>query len=129
MPSVSSPRPSSTQPEEASYAPVGRRLAALTVDWLLSFLVAGLLVRGTPGLWISVVFFLQYTLFTGLYGQTPGMRLLGLACIRLEDGGLLGVPRAALRALLLNLVIPAVIYGNDRRGLHDKAVGSVVVRS
>jgi hypothetical protein len=29
---------------------------------------------------------------------------------------------------LLLLVVPAVIYDRDRRGLHDKAAGCVVVR-
>ncbi|HEV7823797.1 MAG TPA: RDD family protein [Mycobacteriales bacterium] len=112
-----------------TYAPFGRRLAALTIDWLLSYLVAALFAAGDPGPWIPLVFFLQYTFFSGLFAQTPGMRLTGVAVVRLEDGRPLGLPRAALRSLLLNLVIPAVIYGEDRRGLHDKAVGSVVVRA
>ncbi|HEY0485141.1 MAG TPA: RDD family protein [Mycobacteriales bacterium] len=120
---------SSHPPVTGTYAPFGRRFAALTIDWLLSYLVAALFAGGNPGLWISVVFFLEYTFFTGLFGQTPGMRLMGVACVRLDDGQPLGLPRAALRSLLLNLVIPAVVYGQDRRGLHDKAVGSVVVRA
>jgi uncharacterized RDD family membrane protein YckC len=107
---------------------VGRRLAAVTIDWVLSLLVAGLIFRdsflGPP-----IVFFAEYTFFTGLFGQTPGMRLLGLACVRVEDGRPLGLARAALRAFLLNLVIPAVVYDKDGRGLHDRAAGSVVVRA
>ena len=111
-------------------ATFGRRFAAVTVDWLLSFLVAGLFTTGaTPGLWVTAVFFLEYTFFTGLFGQTPGMRLLGLACVRLDDGRPLGLARAAQRAFLLNLVVPAVIFDKDGRGLHDRAAGSVVVRT
>jgi uncharacterized RDD family membrane protein YckC len=112
-----------------TYAPFGRRFAALTIDWVLSYLAAALFLGENPGLWISLVFFVQYTFFTGLFGQTPGMRLMGVAVVRLADGRPLGLPRAALRSFLLNLVLPAVIYGDDRRGLHDKAVGSVVVRA
>jgi uncharacterized RDD family membrane protein YckC len=32
------------------------------------------------------------------------------------------------RTLLLALVIPAVVYDRDRRGLHDKVGATVVVR-
>jgi uncharacterized RDD family membrane protein YckC len=75
------------------------------------------------------VFFFEYTFFTGFFGQTPGMRLLGLACVRVEDGRPLGIPRAAARALLLNLVIPAVVFDKDGRGLHDRVARSIVVRA
>jgi uncharacterized RDD family membrane protein YckC len=131
--------PSSSGPATPDHAPAaslpgtpgsfGRRIAAVTVDWLLSFLVAALFSDGpTPGLTVSLVFFCEYTFFTAFFGQTPGMRLLGLACVRVEDGRPLGVARAALRAFLLNLVIPAVIFDKDGRGLHDRAARSVVVR-
>jgi len=39
----------------------------------------------------------------------------------------IGVPRAALRGLLLVLVVPALIMDGDRRGLHDKAAGTVMI--
>jgi uncharacterized RDD family membrane protein YckC len=123
------PQPAAEGVAVGQRATFGRRLAAVTVDWLLSYLVASLFADGvTPGLWVSAVFFLEYTFFTGLFGQTPGMRLLGLACVRVDDGRPLGLARAAQRALLLNLVVPAVIFDRDGRGLHDRAAGSVVVR-
>ena len=33
-----------------------------------------------------------------------------------------------IRAVLICLVIPAVVYDRDRRGLHDRAANTVVVR-
>ena len=42
---------------------------------------------------------------------------------------LIGLLRAALRTLLLCLLIPALIWDRDGRGLHDKAAGTVVVRA
>jgi uncharacterized RDD family membrane protein YckC len=113
-------------------ATFGRRLAALAVDWLLSMCVALLIAQSgwpPPGLLVTVVFFFEYTVFTGFFGQTPGMRLLGLACVRVEDGRPLGIPRAAARAFLLNLVIPAVVFDKDGRGLHDRVAQSVVIRA
>jgi uncharacterized RDD family membrane protein YckC len=112
-----------------SAAGFGRRLAALAVDGVLAALVAAVFTRPEPpGLWSSVVLVLSYTFFTGVYGQTPGMRLLGIGVVRVANGRPLGLPRAALRALLLQLLLPAVVMDADGRGWHDRAVGSVVVR-
>jgi uncharacterized RDD family membrane protein YckC len=112
-----------------SVAGFGRRLAALLLDGTLSYLVATVIAqRASPGLWSSLVLFAEYGFFTAFFGQTPGMRVLGLVCIRLRDGKALGLWRAVLRALLLQLLIPAVIYDRNGRGLHDRVAGSVVLR-
>ena len=39
------------------------------------------------------------------------------------------VVRAVPRTLLVALIIPAAIWDADRRGLHDKLFGTVVVRT
>jgi hypothetical protein len=44
-------------------------------------------------------------------------------------GGRLSLWRVALRTLLICLVIPAVVYDSDGRGLHDRIVGSRVFRT
>jgi uncharacterized RDD family membrane protein YckC len=44
------------------------------------------------------------------------------------DGGWVGLWKPVIRTVLLILVIPAVIWDADQRGLHDKAVGTVLVR-
>lgn len=112
-----------------SPAGFGRRLAALAIDCVLAALVATLFTRpDPPGLASAAVFFLAHTFFVGLFGQTPGMRLLGIGCARFGGGGPVGIPRAALRALLLQLVLPAVVMDRDGRGWHDRAAGSVMVR-
>ncbi|HEV2089151.1 MAG TPA: RDD family protein [Cryptosporangiaceae bacterium] len=112
-----------------SAASFGRRLAALAVDAVLSVLVASLFTRpDAPRLWSAIVLFGVYAFFVGFFGQTPGMRLLGIACVRLADGRPLGLPRAALRALLLQALVPAVMLDPDGRGWHDRAAGSVVIR-
>jgi uncharacterized RDD family membrane protein YckC len=112
-----------------SAAGLGRRLVALIVDCALSALMAFVFTKPhPPSFWSAVVLVIEYTFFVGLFGQTPGMRLLGIACLRVRDGKPIGLVAAAIRALLLQLLVPAVIYDQDGRGLHDKAAGSVVVR-
>ena len=112
-----------------SVAGFGRRLAAFTIDCVLAVLVAGVFTRPEPPkLWSAAVLFLAYTFFTAFFSQTPGMRLLGIGCVLVSDGKPLGVPRAALRALLLQLLFPAAVLDQDGRGWHDRLTGSVMVR-
>ncbi len=72
-------------------------------------------------------FIVEVALLDGLLGRSIGKRLLGL---RLENpaGRPIGVPRALIRMLLLCLFLPAVVMTDDKRGLHDLAAGSRVVR-
>jgi uncharacterized RDD family membrane protein YckC len=116
--------------EPLAVASFGRRLAALIVDCLLSVGVAALFSRpDPPGLLGAVVFFVSYTLFLGLFAQSPGMRLLGLRCVRTTGDGRIGIPRAALRTALLQLVVPAVLTDSRGRAWHDRAAESAVVRA
>ena len=108
-------------------APLSRRLGALVADWLLCLLVAGFAGSARTHPWAApAVLLVEYGFFLGLIGQTPGMYLTRIRCVRVR-GGLIGVPMALLRAALLLLVLPAVFLDADRRGLHDRAAGSVVV--
>jgi uncharacterized RDD family membrane protein YckC len=117
-----------------SVAGFGRRLLALVIDWLACLLLVRLFLPhidyGTPDSSLATLgfFFAELTLFTWLVGASFGQRLLGLAVVRLDGGGGPGLVRALLRSLQICLVVPAVIWDRDSRGLHDRSVGTVVVR-
>ncbi len=74
--------------------------------------------------------------FVGLLGHTLGHRILGLSVVRLAavDGerrpvpGPPGLLAGAVRTGLLCLVIPAVVWDRDGRGLHDLAARTAIVR-
>ena len=112
----------------------GRKLMALVIDWfaciLLSRLLFGQFAYGSneSGAVVLILFAGEVPLLTWLIGSSFGQRLLGLVVVR-TDGGRMSLWRAALRTLLICLVIPAVVYDADGRGLHDKAVDSVVIRT
>jgi uncharacterized RDD family membrane protein YckC len=109
-------------------APLGRRFGALVVDWILCVLAASLYADPHRVAWPPVVLLiLVYGFFIGLFAQTPGMWITRLRCVSFTTGGPIGIPRALLRGLLLALVVPALIMDSDRRGLHDRAAGSVVI--
>jgi uncharacterized RDD family membrane protein YckC len=116
-----------------SVAGFGRRLAALTIDWAasiaLSRLLFGQFTYGTPesGLTILAIFVVEVVVLTWLTAASFGQRLLGIGVVRV-DGRRLGLLPVLLRTVLLCLVVPPLVYDRDGRGLHDKAVGSVVVR-
>jgi uncharacterized RDD family membrane protein YckC len=109
-------------------APLGRRFGALVVDWILCLLVASLYADPRVVAWPPVlVLALEYGFFVGLFGQTPGMYVTRVRCVGYADGRSIGIPRALLRGALLAVLIPALIMDSDRRGLHDRAAGSIMV--
>lgn len=121
-----------------SVARVGRRIGALLIDYTAATIIATAflgfnqfalpseagLTQFTP----LVVFAVLQILFIPTAGGSPGHRILGMRVVRL-DGGWVGLWRPIVRTLLLIVVIPAVIWDEDQRGLHDKAVRTVLVRA
>ena len=112
-------------------ATFGRKFCAYLVDAILTALVAALFVgpHRAPGNWSLLVFVLMYPVFIGYFGQSPGMRLLGVRCEGVADGRPIGLGRAALRTALLLLLVPALLTGPDGRPWHDRIVGSIVLRN
>lgn len=113
-----------------SVAPIGRRLGALMIDWIASLLVAKLLFGrdGQSVAWETLAIFAAMTMVLVSFGGSSfGQRLLGIRIVSIQGGALIP-PRVIVRTLLLCLVIPAVVWNRDQRGLHDLAAGSVAVR-
>jgi uncharacterized RDD family membrane protein YckC len=122
----------------SSVAPMGRRLAALLVDWVLCYLIGSSIVRHNvftvtdahyqEAQWVALLLFVvEVYLLTAISGLTVGKRLLGLRVIR-TNGGRPGFRWAAVRTVLLLFVIPACLTDHDMRGLHDRAADTIVVR-
>ncbi|WP_435821063.1 RDD family protein [Micromonospora musae] len=131
MTAVTNPRDPHPVPPavDPSFTPptLGRRFGALIIDWVLCLLVAGIFADPVSDGWAPVlVLVVEYGFFLGLFAQTPGMYITRIRCVSWSDGGRIGVFRGLLRGLLLALVVPALIMDSHRRGLHDRASGSVV---
>jgi uncharacterized RDD family membrane protein YckC len=113
----------------------GRRLAALTIDWFVSYLIAGLFAGpdalGEPsfGFIILGVWFLLTAVPIAVFGATTGMTALGIRVASIGSEAIIGVPRALLRTLLVTLVLPPLLRDADGRGLHDRATRTIVVRT
>ncbi|WP_190278860.1 RDD family protein, partial [Cellulomonas sp. B6] len=139
-------------PQGAAAPPaVGRRVAAYAIDLALAFVVGlvGYLLGAVTGLPVTgltvalgAVVGVGQIVAEGLRGATLGAHLLGLRTVDDRTGAAPGVPRAFLRQLVVALGMPVCLVGNwvivasaawdrepARRGWHDKASGTRVVRA
>jgi uncharacterized RDD family membrane protein YckC len=114
-------------PEEGhrSVAGVGRRLGALIIDWVACMLISLAIFK--VQVWTIAFFAGEVWLLTALTGFSLGKRLVSIRVARL-DGKPVGLLRSLIRTVLLLLVVPAMVFDKDLRGLHDKAAGTVVLR-
>jgi uncharacterized RDD family membrane protein YckC len=110
-------------------------MAAFLVDSVGSGLVGRLLDPVDPdnvtiqdALAPTLVLVAVNVLGLALVGQTPGMRLFRIRVRPLTgDPARLGFVPAVIRTALLSLLVPAVIFDRDGRGIHDRLTKVVVV--
>ncbi len=113
-------------------AGTGRRLLGLAIDIAASFVIAALLTRKTtdgyptPGGWATLVFVAETVVLLCVAGQTIGMFAVKVQVVTLA-GNRITLWWALIRTALLLCLIPALVWDSDRRGLHDKASGVVVI--
>jgi uncharacterized RDD family membrane protein YckC len=117
-----------------SNAGFGVRLLAFIVDGALADLIAfavngGFHNNGRQSLSSYVAFLLIELLFVTFAGQTPGMRMFGIGVLRADMQGRASFGWVAVRTLLLAAVIPAVVTDASGRAMHDRAAGTVTIRT
>jgi uncharacterized RDD family membrane protein YckC len=82
-----------------------------------------------PGYWSLIPFAVDYVLGMLVAGRTLGMYLFGVRIIRVDQAEAVDPWRAVLRTVLLMLLVPAVVFDKDGRGLHDRYTDTAVVRA
>ena len=117
-----------------SVARMGRRIIALMIDWIAAILVTHLafpdLVYGSE-VFAAVtlgIFATQVFLLTATTGASFGYKLAGIRLISISPAPITFL-KVLVRTALLCLVVPALIWDRDGRGLHDKAVGTITMRA
>lgn len=150
-------RPAPSVPAGLELASYGRRIGGAVIDEVVGLLpvAIGLVVSGfRPGddiddtmllvLTVATALsgFVYETLMIGLFARTVGKFAVGTRVVRADNGGRLGwfgsvqramVPTVAAAVPQLGFVLGAFVYGVAfvdplRRGIHDRAAGSLVVR-
>lgn len=116
-----------------SLASWSSRLVALLLDWAGSMAVAVgifgtsvVIGTGWRSWMILAVFFVQSSVLCTLAGGSFGQLICRIGVLRLSRAPL-GFLRAVARAALVCLVLPPLVIGADRRGLHDLVVATAVV--
>ncbi len=117
-----------------SLARMGRRIAALFVDWLIAYGLAalamsfGLVSMTSLSTAVLLIWFVLGAVSVRLFGFTPGQCALGLMVVPVDGRQHVGFGRAVVRGILIAVVIPALITDADWRGLQDKVTNTAVVR-
>ena len=107
-----------------------RRFGALLIDWMLCLLIAGIVRRPVRTAWLAAGARADRRVrrsSSACSARPPACGWPGSAASSWPTAARSGCPRALLRGVLLALVVPALIMDEDRRGLHDRLAGSVVV--
>ncbi|MBK5238243.1 MAG: RDD family protein [Actinomycetales bacterium] len=120
-----------------SVARIGRRIAAISIDWALAVVVA-MLVAGKdylgltsdPGGQFTILgtFVVLQVIAIPFIGGSIGHRLCSLHVVTLR-GKHAGIWRPLVRTALLALVLPAIVWDSDQRGFHDKIAGTMLLRA
>lgn len=109
-----------------SVARLGRRIAALAIDWGTAVLIS--VAFFSYEAWATLaVFAVAQVVFLLTANGSVGHLLLGMRVVPIA-GGYLGLWRPFVRTILLCLVIPAAIWDKDQRGMHDRVAATVLVR-
>ena len=115
-----------THPEGVT---LGRRLAAITIDWLASYAIAFAFFAGGGSysdrlvgtrLSTPLIFVAEYAILIALTGASFGHRLLRLKVVVFSHGGSPTIRQALIRTGLMALVITAITYDEDGRGIHER---------
>ncbi len=106
-----------------------RRVFALMIDWLMSLAVASIIFDSNSSYWHFLplgVFFAEVWILTSLQGASAGQRILRMKVVRFSDGGRPTVKQALIRTFLLCLVVTAVTFDENGRGIHERLSGTVL---
>jgi hypothetical protein len=109
-----------------SIARLGRRIAAVCIDWALALGLGYLLFGGNSWAILGIFAVLQIICIASLSGGI-GHLLLGMRVVPVVPAPI-GLVKPIIRTVLLCVVIPAVIWDRDNRGLHDRLAGTMLVR-
>ena len=114
----------------------GRRMLGISLDWLAAYAItlgffAG---KGTfferthhVGSKALVVLAAEYLVLVTLGGSSFGHRFVGLKVVRFSDGGAVTPLQALIRTILMVIVITAITFDENGRGVNERLSNTVLV--
>jgi hypothetical protein len=101
---------------------LGRRLLGLTIDWFMCYAIALGFLGDVK--WTLAIFFVETFLLTAFGGATAGHRAIRVKVINFQSGASPTLLQALTRTVLLCLVVTAITYDENGRGLHERFSGT-----
>ena len=113
---------------------LGRRLAAITLDWLACYAIVAAISGGIGQMSgfkpeVLLLFFAQVWVLTALTGSSLGQRIFGLKVVGFSDGGSITPLQALIRTFFLVLIVTAITYDENGRGIHERISKTVLTRT
>jgi uncharacterized RDD family membrane protein YckC len=121
-----------------SVARPGRRILALVLDWAIASALSAVFFPPAPEEGVEAwtasnpfatlgIFAVLQVLFIATAGGSIGHLVFGMRVVPLNPAWV-GVVKPIARTALLCLAVPALIWDRDQRGMHDRLVGTILVR-
>ena len=114
----------------------GRRALGLFLDWLAAYAVTigffaggGSFLERTHHVGVTALLILavEYLLLVALGGSSFGHRIVGLKVVRYSDGGSVTPLQALIRTLLMVIVITAITFDDEGRGINERLSNTVLI--
>lgn len=115
----------------------GRRMLGITLDWLAAYAIAlgffsggGSFLERSRGLGgtVLVVMAIEYFVLVTFGGSSFGHRIVGLKVIRFSDGGVATPIQVLVRTLLMVIIITAITFDENGRGINERISNTVLVK-
>lgn len=115
----------------------GRRFLGITLDWLAAYAVTlgffagkGDFLERTHHVGATALLILaaEYLILVSFGGASFGHRVVGLKVVRFSDGGAVTPVQALIRTLLMIIVITAITFDDDGRGVNERLSNTVLVK-
>jgi uncharacterized RDD family membrane protein YckC len=115
----------------------GRRALGITIDWLAAYAItlgffagSGTFLERSRGIGgtVLLILALEYLLLVSFGGSSFGHRIVGLKVVRFSDGGVATPLQALIRTLLMVIIITAITFDENGRGVNERLSNTVLVR-
>jgi uncharacterized RDD family membrane protein YckC len=115
----------------------GRRMLGITFDWLAAYAVSlgffaggGSFLERSRGIGgtVLIVMAIEYVVLVSLGGASFGHRLVGLKVLRFSDGGSVTPLQALIRTALMVIIITAITFDENGRGINERLSNTVLVK-
>ncbi len=112
-------------------------MLGITIDWFAAYAVTlgffaggGTFLERTRGAGgtVLIVLALEYLILVTLTGSSFGHRIVGLKVIRFSDGGAVTPLQALIRTVLMIIIITAITFDENGRGVNERLSNTVLVK-